>query len=229
MQIASKLFSNEQRAAVGKSVAEAEAKTSAEIVPLVTTSSGRYDRAEDIVGVWFGSILMALVWWFFPRATVEAGLSGGWGDIPIGIELLALITAIVIGFLLGVILATKMAWLRLLFIPKAQIVEEVDARASAAFFDERIHHTGGATGLMFFVSLFERRAVVRADRAVEKKLGEGVLDELCNSLVDALKRGEHPADALSRVIADAGERLGEVLPRANDDTNEIEDALVIWD
>jgi uncharacterized membrane protein len=56
-----------------------------------------------------------------------------------------------------------------------------------------------------------------------------VLDELCNSLVDALKRGEHPADALSRVIADAGERLGEVLPRANDDTNEIEDALVIWD
>ncbi len=229
MQIASKFFSNEQRAAVGKSVAEAEAKTSAEIVPLVTTSSGRYDRAEDIVGVWFGSILMALVWWFFPRATVEAGLSGDWGDIPIGIELLALIAAIVIGFLLGVILATKMAWLRLLFIPKSQLVEEVDARASAAFFDERIHHTVGGTGILFFVSLFERRAVVRADCAVEKKLGEGVLDELCDSLVVGLKRGDHPADALSRVIADAGDRLGEVMPRATDDANEIQDALVIWD
>ena len=47
-------FSDEQRRAVAQAVAEAEGKTSAEIVPVVATASGRYDRAEDIVGLWTG-------------------------------------------------------------------------------------------------------------------------------------------------------------------------------
>ena len=51
MQRASELFNDEQRATIDQAVADAESKTSAEIVPVVATASGRYDRAEDIVGM----------------------------------------------------------------------------------------------------------------------------------------------------------------------------------
>lgn len=229
MRVASEYFSEAQRKAVCKAVAEAEAKTSAEIVPVVATASGRYDRAEDIVGVWCGTLLMLLVWWLYPWRQAELGSSGQWGGVPAGMEALALAAAVVIGFLIGAIVGTRIAWLRRLFVPKSQISDEVESAASVAFFDTRIHHTDAATGILFYVSLFEHRAVVRADRAVEAKLGAGALDELCAALLASLHAGDHPADALQAVIADAGERLGKVLPRAGDDINELEDVLVLID
>lgn len=229
MRVASKHFSEAQRQAVSKAVTDAETMTSAEIVPVVATASGRYDRAEDIVGVWCGTLLMLLVWWLYPWRSAEPGGTGGWGGVPAGMEALALAAAVVIGFLIGAILADRIAWLRRLFVPQSQIAAEVDSAAAAAFFDARIHHTEGSTGILFYVSLFEHRAVVRADRAVEEKLGRGALDELCAALIASLHRGDHPADALQSVIVDAGERLGKVLPRADDDANELEDALVLLD
>ncbi len=49
MKRASKLFDIEQRQRIEQAVVEAESKSSCEIVPVVATSSGRYDRPEDII------------------------------------------------------------------------------------------------------------------------------------------------------------------------------------
>ena len=76
MQRAANLFSEEQRKQVEQAVIDAEAKTSAEIVPVVATASGRYDRAEDIIGLWLATIAAVAVWLLFPRKAIE---SGSWG------------------------------------------------------------------------------------------------------------------------------------------------------
>ena len=77
--------------------------------------------------------------------------------------------------------------------------DEVAARARAVFFDSRVHHTAGNTGLLIYVSLYERMAAVLADQSIVDKLGQDALDELCAALTKKL-RDLHPADAICQTI-----------------------------
>jgi putative membrane protein len=225
MRRASSFFTAEQRRQVAEAVARAESRTAAEIVPVVATASGRYERAEDVVGLWFGLALMAATWTLLPRASEE---SGAWPALPRWAELLALVVASVVGFLLGVVVANRVARLRRCFSPRAEQHHEVDERAREVFFDRRIGHTTRHTGLLLYVSLFERRAVVLADDAVQQKLGPTVVQELCATLTSEL-RSTDPATALVRAVDSVGARLAAELPRAADDVDEIPDALVLID
>lgn len=223
MKKASSLFSDEDRAKIRGAVAEAEGKTSAEIVPVVATSSGRYDRAEDIVGLWIGLAALSIVWVVFQDARPSE-----WSGTSLVINLPIVIAIVVGGWLVGIFVANHVAWLRRLFTPRRELREEVEEGAHKAFFDSRVHHTEGATGLLIYVSLFEHVAMVIADREVTEKLGQEKLDELCAELTGELKKREY-TQAFCKTIKDAGEALGKVLPRQDDDKNELEDALVTLD
>ena len=56
----------DQKQQINDAVYKAELGTSAEIVPAVVTMSGRYDRPEDIVGLWVGAIAFVIVWASLP-------------------------------------------------------------------------------------------------------------------------------------------------------------------
>ncbi len=225
MQQASQLFSDEQRRQIDQTVAEAEGKTSTEIVPVVATASGRYDRPEDIAGLWLAMIGLIATWTLLPRGQAE---SGSWDGTSEWVGLLVMVVVAVIGFVLGALIAGRVHWLRRLFTPRQQMRDEVDARARAVFYDGRVHHTSGATGLLVYVSLCERMAAVLADQSILDKLGQDGVDELCAVLTTGLHTGE-PAEAICRTIAAAGEKLAPVLPRADDDINELSNALVTLD
>ena len=225
MQRASQLFNDEQRRQVDQAVATAEANTSTEIVPVVATASGRYDRAEDIIGLWFAIATAVVLWVWLPRPADELG---SWSGISMVWQIVALIAGTVVAFVLGAVIGSKVGWLRRLFTPRREMRDDVNRRARESFFDNRIHHTADATGLLLYVSLFERMAAVIADQEVLEKLGQPALDELCAELTDRLRAG-HPTDAMCAVLIIAGERLGAVLPRAADDVNELADALVTLD
>jgi len=226
MQRASRFFTEEQRTRIEHAVAAAESKTSVEIVPVVATASGRYDRAEDIVGLWLGLISLGVYWLFFSSAEADGG---SWGFSWQSFELPALIAVAIVGFIIGAVVAGHVGWLRLLFTPKGQMHEEVAARARAIFFDNRLHHTAGGTGLLLYLSLYERTAMILADEAVIEKLGSKALDELCGNLTRALQARKDAADAVCALLKDAGNRLGKVLPRAQDDVNELPNTLVTID
>lgn len=211
------------RGRINAAVAAAEAKTSAEIVPVVAASSGRYDRAEDLVGVWAGLIALALVWSLWPERVARPGSWGG--PSPVW-ELIAMLAAFLVGFALGAIVASYVWILRRPFVTRRQMNEEVAARARQVFFDRRVYRTAGATGLLVYVSLFERHAAVYADQAVLDKLGEPAVKELCDGLTAAL-RTSSLTDAMCRTIEAAGERLAAALPQAGEVKNELPDAVVL--
>ena len=223
---ASTLFSDEQRRRVEQAVAEAESRTAAEIVPVVASASGRYDRAEDVVGLWLGLIATSLTWLLLPRTAPDPG---SWAGRPPWIDWLLLVAAMLFGFIAGVILASYAWLLRRLFTPKRQMRDEVGAAARRAFFDARVHHTTGRTGLLIYVSLYEHVAVILADQIVLEILGQPALDELCARLTADLRRDGDLTAALVTVITDAGQRLAPVLPAASDDHNEITASLVTLD
>ncbi len=225
MKKASDLINEEQRRQVERAVVEAEAKTSCEIVPIVATSSGRYDRPEDVVGLWLAVLAAVAVWLFFPRQLDE---SGSWDGAPVYVGLLTMVAAIVIAFIAGASIGSRVGWLRRLFTPRKQMLEEVYARARETFFDKRIHHTSGSTGMLIYVSLFEHIAVVLGDQEIQDKLGQTFLDQLCRQLTEGLRQGSS-SDAVCSVIAEAGRQLSGPLPRAKGDVNELRDALVLID
>jgi putative membrane protein len=225
MQPIQQLFDTEQRSKVEKSVAQAEALTSCEIVPVIASSSGRYDRAADIFGLWLTTIVACLAWWFFPRILNS---SGSWGGVPAALPLLALIASMVAAFIVGAYLGSKLDWVRQLFTPQKQMRKEVSDRARQAFFDQRVHHTSSESGILIYVSLLERTAVIIGDRQVMETLGQPFLDELCKLLIDDLHRGSI-ADALCHVIHEAGERLSMPFPRHSNDINELQNTLILMD
>ena len=225
MQRASKLFSDEQKQAVNTAIAEAESQTSAEIVPVVSTASGRYDRPEDIVGLWLGALALAVVWFVVPQHSDAVGTWGGTSPL---IKLIYMLLALAGGFFIGAVVASRVGPLRWLFTPSKQMRDEVAGRACQAFFDSTIHHTAGGTGVLIYVSLYERMAAVLADQSILDKLGPDALEELRDKLTADLRDSE-PTEALCQALRDAGQRLAEVLPRAEDDVNELPDHLVIVD
>jgi putative membrane protein len=223
MQKASEFLNKEELAAIKDAVVRAEGKTSVEIVPVVASVSGRYDRAEDMVGLWLGGTLMVVLWLLWPVTPAELG---DW-DAAFPLNYFGWLAALVVGFVLGAILAARSGWLRRLFTPRREMVEEVERRAREAFFDQRIHHTEGATGVIIYVSLYERLVTVLADDAVQKVLPDGEVKRLCDELTGKL--GRAPADGLKETIASLGDSLAEPLPRADDDVDELENAVVLID
>ena len=219
----SEIFGKDDHERVNQAVREAESSTSAEILPVVARSSGRYDRPEDIVGLWFAVLAMIIVWIVFPLPRIE---EGNWDSSSPVWQLVALITGAVVGFVAGAFIGSRVDWLRRLFTPQVQMQEEVYSRAREIFFDNRVHHTGEGSGVLLYVSLFEHMTAVIADQGILDKIGQEKIDELCRELTQRLHEGT-VIDALCVTATTLGQHLAPLLPRAEDDVNELPDALVV--
>lgn len=224
MRRASEIMDAEQRARVESAVSAAELTTGCEIVPVVATASGRYDRAEDIVGLWCAVIGAVVIFLTLPGHTV----AGSWGGLPIWGQVVLLIIVMLLCFVAGAAAADRLHNLRRLFTPRLQMTEEVNLRARELFFDRRVHHTSGASGLLIFVSLYERMAVVLGDRSVVEALGQQFTEDLCQRLTSSL-RSKDVATAICETIQHATTSLAPALPRTEGSTNELSNALILID
>lgn len=223
MRSAAASFTDSERRLVNDAVVEAEHATSAEIMAVVASASGRYDRSEDMAGLWLGLAAMTATWFVFQEVADD------WGDPSLRLGLLSVVLIVLGGFLAGALIAAHVAWVRRLFTPRGEMRAEVDVRARQVFFDYRVRRTKNRGGVLLFVSLFERMAVVLADEVAAEKLGEGAIQQLCNRLTERLHAGSNVAEALAETIRGAGEKLAPVLPRQPDDVNELPDTLVTID
>lgn len=225
MHQAVELFTDDDRRKITQAVQNAESRTAAEIMPVVADASGRYDRAEDVVGIWTALTLLALTWWVTPSGMTEVGR---WGTWPAWLTLVFLLAAVILGFIGGSLLGGRVTMLRRLFTPPQQMEEEVFARARQVFYDQRVHHTRGASGVLVYVSLYERTAALVGDQAVVDQLGNATLEELQDALTDGL-RGRRAAEALIQAIKQVGDRLATVMPSEREPSNQLSDVLVMLD
>lgn len=216
-------ISSDQRQLINRAVAEAERACSAEFVPAITLASGRYDRAEDLAGFTLAVALFLATWILFQR---DDPTGGGWDGLTIALQWPVFAAVLIGGYFFGIVVAANVWPIRRLFSPRGQMRDEVMLKARQVFYDARIHHTTSSAGVLFFVSLYERSALVIADERAMAGLGQSGLDALRDDLVSRLRR-ETPAAALASVIVEAGKRLAASLPSTATDSNELPDALVI--
>jgi putative membrane protein len=222
MKDARKFLDAAERAEIARAAAEAEGRTAAEIVCALATESGRYDRAESLVGL-AGSLLALGVAHVVaappssePGTWTEAHLSLGWQSL-----------AVVAGFTLASVLASYVHALRGLFTSSREMEEETLRAAGHVFVAERLASTRSRGGVLVYVSLFERRVVVLADKGVMEAVGEPFVRELRDLAVARLRAGRRK-ETFTDALRLAAERLAPVLPVAAGRADELPTQLRVF-
>jgi len=216
---ARRLFSEQERHQISRWVAEAEGETCAEIVCVVASESGRYDRAEALLG--FGLALLALG---LVHGMYQGG-SGSWGPaqaLPVSWEMATL----VVGFVLGNLLGTYFPQLRRPLVGQKELRQETLRSAHSVFTRRRLASTRQKAGLLLYVSLFERQMVVLADEGALGALGQSGVDEI-RDLAQGALRQKKPVKAFEESIKRAAQLLAPGLPREADASNQLPDELVL--
>jgi putative membrane protein len=203
-----KLFTGEELQRIEQSVTAAEQKTSGEIVPMLVNASSRYAET-DLAGVSIGLVIgtLAAFIWHDPWASIHS-------------QLLWPLAGAAAGYALCCIPSVKRC-----LIPNQRIADAVQLRSLAAFTGQGLHHTKGETGILIFVSVFEHRVIVLADRGINEKVEVGTWEEIVSIITARLKSGR-ACDGLCKAIERCGEILAQHFPRAADDRDELSNKLV---
>jgi len=213
-----RLFSAADLEAIRKATAEAEARTSGEIVPVVVASCS--DTGE---AVWKLVCFSAL---FAALAAALASLQWAfWTDHLAWWIALPPLAGAALGFLLARIFPSLLRHL----MAEDDRERAVMARARQAFLEEEVFATRERTGILIFLALFERRAVVMGDEGINRAVAQEEWQEIVDALSEGIGSGR-AAEALIRAIGDCGRILEthgvEIRP---DDTNELADGLRMED
>ena len=204
---ATHLLSDAHRLEIVAAIEEVEAKSSAEIVCAVATESGRYDRAESIVGLLFALLGLGIAHGAYAGWSIDPGDFSGGAAVPLAVAA----AAVVVGFVAGSMLASYVHAVRRLAVSEREIDEEVDLAAGHAFANAGVRSTANRTGLLIYVSLFEHRVLIFADEEAERALTEEGIRSLRDTAIEQLRKGKL-AETFVETIRQAGERLQETLP-----------------
>lgn len=218
------LLKAEELDAVATWLAEAEAATSGEIVPVIAARSGRYARAESIIAILFALIVLAVAWALFQDVTAVGGDWSTGNNLRLG---LTAVTAIVLAsFFAGTYVATQVPALVRPFVSRAERLEEVNRSAAEAFRYFRVGRTAGGTGILIYVSLLERVVTVSGDEPISEKLAQGDWEEVRDAILSGL-RVSQPAAGLKSAIEKAGALLATHFPAQPGDVNELRNSLYL--
>ena len=222
----SRMFSPADKALIACFIHDAEKRSGCEIIPVVARDSGRYDRAEDMFGLVLALAGLAVAW---ALTAMLGGQDGMWAAPAADrIGLVGIIGIILAGFIGGAFLATRLPILKLPFLSRAEMNDEVARAARACFYSRGLRKAPNAAGILIYVSLFERRVVVLGDDAVAAKLSAGDWQRITDVMRGAMKIGA-ARDGLLTSIHLTGMLLDGAFPPPTDADGGFADELVLLD
>lgn len=220
-------------------IKKAEAKTSAEIVPMIVHRSTLKATGDRILfwicfGFWGvgGAVSLSLLGGL-DEALLDKiiGFLGLWPSpkthmvMATAAEGLVALTAFVLAWIASSWLSGFDRMHRLVF-PVGDLTLEAEHRAQAEFHASDLRATTGKTGILLFVSMLEHRAVILADEAIVAKLDPNTWTETLSTLLGSIRNGEMGKGYII-AIESMGKQLQQHFPRAKDDNNELANRLRI--
>jgi putative membrane protein len=202
----SEWLSDGARGRVERAIVDVESQTAAELVVTVRRVSGSYRDAD----LGFGACVAfaALLVYVYHPITFTDDL------VPPAIALL---------FVASAFFCSQVGWLRRLFVRRARRRAATKCAALAAFVEQGVAATRGRSGILVYISLFERELEVVHDIGIHpERLGAAWNDQI-RALADALRHGQ--VETVASELEKLGPVLARVLPRAHDDVNELPDRM----
>jgi putative membrane protein len=209
-----KWITDDDKRLIEDAVRRAEKRTSGEIVPYFVESSDDYEEAAWKGGYFLGTAVFGLI----IALDMASLLPFKIGSLELGISFFG---SAFVGFGLTLVIP----FLKRIFAGEALIQRRVEQRATTAFLQEELFLTRDRTGILIFISLFEKRVQVIGDRGINEKVSH----EDWVHVVDAVIRGikeRRTSDGIVKAI----DLCGELLEKAgvairNDDQNELSNRL----
>ena len=215
-------FSKEEIEGINRAAAHVESVSSGEVLTAVIRESSNYAAPELLFSVIGGFVYYLIALGF--HTGIEAAVSNLFWT-PQAWHVTAFYgasTMLVVGILY---VLTNIPGFDRLIVPKAVISKHVHRRALVHFTESGAVNTRDRTGILFFISLRERRVEIIADEGINSRVGTGAWDEILNNLLAAIRRGEAAA-GLEQAIMDCAGILEQHFPVKNDDVNELPDGIV---
>ena len=209
-----RFLSEAHRNKVEACVREAESHTRGEIVVVVVPASYHYPMAD----------LLGATAFSFPVAVALTPALGGlfWaGPSNLWIFLGALIPL----FLVFHEAVKRVHVLKRCFIRAKEIEEEVREAAHIHFFRKGLYRTRGETGVLIYISVFERRVWVLGDRGINAVIPEAHWNGVVATIVQAIKEGR-PAEGICQAVGEVSRILQDKFPVGCDDKNELGNLMV---
>lgn len=194
---------------VRAAIAAAEKQTSGELVVVVLERSDPQVLARVFAGACFALLFglgVALVFESAPPLFVLGVSATGWAA--------------------GFALAHFLPALSRGFASEKQATRAAAEQALVEFQSQGLHETAERTGVLVFVSLYERRAIVLGDKGIHEKVGEAHWARARDLLLDGAAHGRL-CDGIVSAVEECGRVLAENFPARADDRNELADRLVV--
>ncbi len=178
---------------------------------MVVDRSNHYLDAEVFGGVLLGSLLSLILTLLFFHSSI-------WSYIPLSF----------LFFFPCRVLFRRIDALKRLFIGIGRKEDAVRLRAERSFFEKGLYKTKKNTGVLFFLSLLERKVWVLADKGIYEKMDQETLNRFAREVSRGIKEGR-ACEALSQAIQEIGELLSRHFPITPDDTDELPNAVLTED
>ncbi len=205
--MARRFLSDETTTALRDAISAIEARSSAELVVSVRSRSATYLHADILVGIVAGLATLAFLL-FSPY--------------PFALPWF-LVDPILIGGLVG-FLASRFPPVRRALTPRSVRDGRVRAAAGALFLEKGVHNTRERTGILLYVSLLEKRALLVPDAGVERELPRREWRAVTAAIDRAVAGGGDGGD-LARALGPLGDLVALHLPRRAGDVNELADEV----
>lgn len=202
-----KLFTAEDKLIISEAVKDLELHTSGEIVPVVAEASARY-----FVHVVFYATIFSYLSSFFLAYFLNIS------------NLLMPVFGIVL-FILFMILF-KIKKIKYFLVSKKDRERTSFQLANKVFFEKNLHKTRDKTGILIFVSLFEKNVIVLGDEGINSKIDKTDWETVVDYIKAGIKSGKL-IDGLKEGINSCKSLLEKFFPIKEDDTNELSNELVI--
>jgi putative membrane protein len=198
-----RFFTEEERERIRVAAIQAESQTIGEIATVVVDQSSEYREAELMGGIVTASLVSLIITGVFFHASV-------WSFIPFAFIL----------FFPCRILFRRVPELKGVFVGRRRKEAAVRDRAVRTFYDKGLYRTKANTGVLFFLSLFERKVWVLADKGIHGKMQQPTLDTFAAMVSKGIRDGR-ACEALMEAIMGIGELLAQYYPISDADTNEL--------
>ncbi|MEW6416821.1 MAG: hypothetical protein AB1480_01730 [Nitrospirota bacterium] len=205
---AEKFFKKEDMERITKTIHEVESRTIGEVAVMVVDSSDRYMEAELLGGIFFGSLLSLILTILFFHSSL-------WFFIPWSF----------LFFFPSQYIFQKFPLLKIGFIGLKRREHTVMQRAVRAFYEKGLYKTRKNTGILFFLSLLERKVWVLADKGIYEKIEQETLNKFANIVSNGIKDGR-ACDALCEAMRQAGELLAKHFQITPGDVDELPDEVI---
>lgn len=204
-------------------VEKVEKNTNGEIALAVTAESSSYAYWELLVSFLSSAALFLLM---LPQANQVYKWFGDvfWDVNPWYLTAFYFLICLV---MTGVLYALfNIPALDSVIIPEKAKATAVTNRSVRYFAESGVYCTKDHSGILIFVSFFEKQVRIVADKGISEKIGQDLWDLIADEMAENLSKG-NVKDAYLSAINRCGDLLSEYFPAKEENPNELNDGLVI--